>query len=84
MLRSDVVDAVSAGRFRIYAVATVDEGIELLTGRPAGLRNEHNLYPEGTINFLVEQRLTEFVEGLRKFGSHEEESRRSSSGGSRN
>jgi predicted ATP-dependent protease len=83
MLRKDVVDAVIVGKFRIYAVGTVDEGIEILTGCPAGARNERNLYPEGTINYRVEQRLKEFAEGLRKFGSPEEDSLRSSSGKSR-
>ncbi len=84
MLRKDVVEAVAAGQFRIYAVSTVDEGIEILTGYPAGVRNEQNSYPEGSINHLVEQRLKQFAEGLRKFGKEEEEPLRSSSGGSRN
>ncbi|MBN2321073.1 MAG: AAA family ATPase [Acidobacteria bacterium] len=70
MLRSDVVDAVAAGQFHIYAVETIDQGIEILTGRPAGERIEGS-YPEGTINRQVEQRLRQFAEGLRKFG-HEE------------
>jgi predicted ATP-dependent protease len=67
MLRGDVVDAVSAGRFHVYAIETIDQGIEILTGRPAGERVE-GAYPEGTINRMVEQRLRQFAEGLRKFG----------------
>ena len=70
MLRSDVVDAVTAGRFHVYAVETIDQGIEILTGRPAGERINGS-YPEGTINCQVEQRLQQLAEGLRKFG-HEE------------
>jgi predicted ATP-dependent protease len=70
MLRSDVVDAVVAGRFHVYAIETIDQGIEILTGHPAGERINGS-YPEGTINHLVEQRLQRFVEGLRKFGREE-------------
>lgn len=70
MLRSDVVDAVAAGRFHIYAIETIDQGIEILTGRPAGERINGS-YPEDTINHQVERRLQQFAEGLRKFG-HEE------------
>lgn len=57
MLRSDVVAAVAEGKFRIFAVSTVDQGIELLTGIPAGERDASGLFPEGTINRLVEDRL---------------------------
>jgi predicted ATP-dependent protease len=67
MLRNDVVEAVADGRFHIYAVHTIDEGIGILTGVPAGERDESNAYKKGTINFLVENRLQEFAEGLRNF-----------------
>ena len=50
MLRSDVVEAVKAGRFNIYAVATVDEALELLTGIPVGEPDEHGKLPEGSLN----------------------------------
>jgi lon-related putative ATP-dependent protease len=72
MLRRDVVEAVTAGKFRIYAVSTIDEGIEILTGIPAGERDGSNAFKEGTVNYLVEQRLIEIAEGLRKFGKEEE------------
>ena len=81
MLRRDLVKAVAAGQFRIYAVSTVDEGIEILTGSPAGAREENNLYKPGTINYLVEQRLKELAEGLRKFSKEEEPLRSSSEEG---
>ncbi|MGD0100070.1 MAG: ATP-binding protein [Acidobacteriota bacterium] len=81
MLRRDLIDAVAAGQFRIYAVSTVDEGIEILTGYPAGVRDEHNQYKPGTINCLVEQRLKEFSEGLRKFSKEEEPPQSSSERG---
>ena len=59
MLRQDVVDAVAEGKFHIYAVETVDQGIEILTGRPAGERDDEGVYPEDSINRLVEDRLIE-------------------------
>ena len=57
MLRADVVRAVEEGRFHVHAVAHVDEGIELLTGIPAGTRGDDGLYPEGTVNRRIEDRL---------------------------
>jgi predicted ATP-dependent protease len=72
MLRHDVVEAVRAGRFRIYAVETVDQGIALLTGMPAGIRGADGRFPEGTINQLVEARLERMAEAVRKFGAREQ------------
>ncbi len=66
MLRPDVVEAVREGTFHIYAVQSIDEGIELLTGMPAGVK-ENGTYPPNTINHRVEQRLKEFSDGLKKF-----------------
>jgi predicted ATP-dependent protease len=71
MLRTDLVDAVAARQFHVFAVSTIDEGIEILTGRPAGTRDAHGFYGEGTINYLVESRLKEYAEGLRNFGKEE-------------
>ncbi len=71
MLRSDVVDAVAAGRFRICPVAAIDEGIEILTGIPAGERVDGG-YPEGTINWRVEQRLKEYADKMKEFSQAEE------------
>ena len=53
MLRQDVVAACAAGQFAIYAVRSVDEAVELLTGVPAGEVSEEGLVPEGTVNFMV-------------------------------
>ena len=69
MLREDVRDAVAAGQFHIYPVAHVDEGIELLTGMPAGEEDEDGNYPEGTINHRIVQRLEEMAQKQRKFGA---------------
>jgi lon-related putative ATP-dependent protease len=57
MLRQDVVEAAAAGRFHIYPIRTIDEGIEVLTGIPAGERGRTGRYPKGTINQLVDARL---------------------------
>lgn len=67
MLRQDVVEAVAAGLFHIYAVQNVDEAIELLTGIPAGTRDETGQFPPGSINQLVEARLAELAEKQRAF-----------------
>jgi len=62
MLKSAVVDAVREQRFHIYAVETVDQGIELLTGVPAGQRGDDGKFPAGSVNALVEARLVELAE----------------------
>jgi lon-related putative ATP-dependent protease len=67
MLREDVVEAVAQGKFHIYAVETVDQGIEILTGRPAGERDDEGVYAEDTINRLVEDRLIELAEKAQEF-----------------
>jgi lon-related putative ATP-dependent protease len=67
MLRQDVVDAVAAGRFRVFAVEHVDQGIEILTGVAAGERGEDGAYPEGSINRRVEERLQRMAERVRSF-----------------
>jgi predicted ATP-dependent protease len=62
MLRQDVVQAVAEGRFHIYPVETIDQGIEILTGVPAGARDDLGFFPEGSINQRVESRLVELAE----------------------
>ena len=71
MLRKDVVEAVAEGRFRIFAVNTVDEGIEILTGITAGERDEHGNFPEGTVNQRVEARLIMLAEKRKTFASQD-------------
>jgi lon-related putative ATP-dependent protease len=67
MLREDVVEAVEQGRFHVYPIRSVDQGIEILTGRTAGERGPDGAFPEGTLNHLVDQRLREMAERLRSF-----------------
>lgn len=60
MLRHDVVEACRAGKFAIYPIATIDQGIELLTGVPAGERDSRGDYPPGSVNRRVLARLARF------------------------
>jgi len=74
MLGHEVVDAVKEGRFHIYPVRTVDEGIAILTGREAGKLQEDGTYPEGSINDLVIRKLqTVAEESPRKDGEEDPE-----------
>jgi lon-related putative ATP-dependent protease len=68
MLREEIVEAVSAGKFAVYAVSHVDQGIEILTGIKAGDRGEDRQFPPGTINRMVEDKLKLFAERARAFG----------------
>ncbi|MBI3195425.1 MAG: AAA family ATPase [Ignavibacteriae bacterium] len=61
MLRRDVIEAVNAGKFRIYSVKTIDEGIEILTGKKAGTKNKKHLFTKGSVHFLVDKTLTKYA-----------------------
>ncbi len=67
MLREDVIKAVQDGKFHIYAVKTIDEGIEILTGMSAGDKKPDGRYPEGTVNYRAEKRLSELAEGVKEY-----------------
>ncbi len=67
MLREDVIKAVHESRFHIYEVKTIDEGIEILTGAPAGERQADGTFPEGTVNYRVDKRLRELAERLKGY-----------------
>jgi len=76
MLKKEIVEAVKAGKFHIYPIKTVDEGMEILTGVPAGERGKDGLFPEGTINRRVEDKLFYLLreqEKLRKMAEKEAE-----------
>jgi lon-related putative ATP-dependent protease len=68
MLREDILEAVEQGKFRIYAVSTIDEAVELLTGMPAGIRDETGDYPPGSLNERVLANLKELGKALREYG----------------
>ena len=67
MLRDDVVQAIREGMFHIYAVKTIDEGLEVLMGVPAGEANDDGSYPEGTVNHMVAKRLGELNDSMRGY-----------------
>ncbi|TEB18027.1 Lon protease [Pelotomaculum sp. FP] len=70
MLKEDVVEAVKNDLFHIYAVRNIEEGIELLSGVPAGQPGEDGNYPDGTVFRLVDQKIHAYNEGLRKAGAN--------------
>ena len=70
-LRRDVIDAVRQGKFHIYPVRTIDQGIEILTGVEAGERKEDGTYEQGTVNYLVDQKLREFADKWKSFRTGE-------------
>jgi predicted ATP-dependent protease len=69
MLKEEVVEAVRAGRFHVWAVSHIDEGIELLMDRVAGVRAADGTFPEGTVHRLVQDRLRRYAEDAREFGA---------------
>ena len=66
VLEDEVVEAVREGKFHIYQASTIDEGIEVLTGVPAGERQADGTFPEGTVHYLVEKRLEEMGKRTRQ------------------
>lgn len=69
MLKDEVVQAVEGGSFHVWAIETVDEGVEILTGQSAGERGSDGSYPADSINGKVMERLASFGESLKEFGS---------------
>jgi ATP-dependent Lon protease len=69
MLRKDVVEAVKEGKFHIYPVKTIDQGIEILTGVKAGNRKDDGTFEKDTVNSLVDKKLAEFAKKLKEFGT---------------
>jgi len=69
ILRDEVIEAVRNKKFNIWSVKTINEGIEILTGKPAGKRKPDGTFPQGTVFYLVDRRLKNLVAGLRKFAS---------------
>lgn len=62
MLSDEVINAIEDGKFTIYAVETIDQGIEILTGIPAGELNEKGEYPIGSVNYLVQKKLDSYAD----------------------
>ena len=73
MLHKEVVEAIKKGKFHIYPIDTIDQGIEILTGVDAGTIQKNGAYPKATVNALVDKRLQDFAEGLKEFSSDDSE-----------
>ena len=73
MLKKEVADAVERGEFHIWAISTIEEGIEILTGVDAGTMQEDGSYPEETLFGKVDERLYEIAEIVRRFDKDIEE-----------
>jgi len=67
MLREDVLEAVTAGKFHVWPVAKVEQGIELLTGKPAGKRDGAGKFDTGSVFALMDERLSEMAKTLKEF-----------------
>jgi len=71
MLKEEIVEAAKAGKFRIYPVTTIDEGIEVLTGMKAGERLPDGTFEQGSVNYLVDKRLREMAVTYREYQAPE-------------
>lgn len=76
MLKEEILDAVGEGKFSIYSIETMEEGLEILTGMTAGAMNEDGTFPENTVNNLVMKRLTEISQAMEAKKEKEEENSR--------
>lgn len=71
MLNEEVVRAVEEGMFHIYPVRTIEEGIEILTDIPAGVKDKNGVYPEGTIFFKVQKKIEKYARIVEEFDGEE-------------
>jgi predicted ATP-dependent protease len=67
MLREDILEAVAAGKFHIWPVAKVEQGIEILTGTTAGQRNGDGKFDEGTVFGMMDKRLHAMAKTMKEF-----------------
>ena len=61
-LSDEIIEDVKQGNFHIYAINTIDEGIEILTGVPSGKKNKNGKFPAGSINYLVYEKLKKYAD----------------------
>ncbi len=76
VLKKSVLDAVKSGKFHIYAVSTIDEGIEILTGIEAGKLKKDGTYPANTLNYAVQKSVEKFAEMTQQFAVPKTENKR--------
>ena len=65
-LSDEVINSVKEGKFHIYAISSIDEGIEILTGVPAGKKNKEGKFPAGTIKYLAYEKLKRYAENAKE------------------
>lgn len=65
-LPDEIIETVKKGKFHIYAISTINEGIEILTGVPAGNKDKNGKFPYGTVNYLVNEKLKKYSEAAKK------------------
>jgi len=68
MLSEEIRTAVKEGKFHVYAIDHIEEGLEILTGMKAGKLTKTGRYPQGTVNHLVDKRLREMAQIMKKTG----------------
>lgn len=73
MLKDEVVEAVRKGKFHVYPVKSIDEGIEILTDTPAGVRDENGSYPENTVYYKVQKKIEKFARIAEEFDEPDQE-----------
>lgn len=71
MLKDEVIEAVREGKFHIYPVKTIEEGIEILTDVPAGKRDEKGCYPEGTVFYKAQKKIEKYARIVEEFDGEE-------------
>ncbi len=72
MLKNEVVQAIKRRKFHIYAIETIEEGIEILSGVKSGKRLESGEFEKNSVNYLVDRKLTKFAEHIRDFETGDE------------
>lgn len=76
MLSDEVIEAADRGKFHIYGIKNIEEGMEILTGMPAGERKEDGSYPEKTLNYLVDKKLRRYNKAISKHSKSKEDQER--------
>ena len=67
MLKQEVLDAVNEGLFKVWAISSIDEGIEILTGLPAGKRLKSYSFTKGSVHYLVDKRIDELNKNMKRY-----------------
>jgi predicted ATP-dependent protease len=73
MLRQEVIESIKKGKFHVWPISTVEQGIEILTGMEAGALQLDGTYPEDTLFRKADERFLEIAEIVKKFAREEEE-----------